>query len=222
VCGAPNHGRRSWPTTAASRVHSLVGGGTDGKRYLSGRAGWDVPFFVYFAPGATHAPHQVPKEWADRCKGRFDGGWDVLREEILARLLYLHGGRPKFCYNLLGLERFKVEGDMPVPSGAHQVRMEFAYDGGGLGKGGTVTLYVDGAAVGEGRVEATVPMIYSADETCDVGCDTASPVSDDYAGKESVFSGKIVWVQIDIAEAAEDVDHLIAPEDRLRIAMTRQ
>jgi arylsulfatase len=136
--------------------------------------------------------------------------------------LYLHGGKPKFCYNLFGLERFKIEGDMPVPSGSHQVRMEFAYDGGGLGKGGTVTLYIDGAAVGEGRVGATVPMIYSADETCDVGRDTASAVSDDYAGKESLFSGKIAWVQIDIAEASEDLDHLIAPEDRLRIAMTRQ
>src|SRR5581483_8469376 len=45
----------------------------------------DKPFFVYFAPGATHAPHHVPKEWADRYKGRFDQGWDKLREETLAR-----------------------------------------------------------------------------------------------------------------------------------------
>jgi arylsulfatase len=58
--------------------------------------------------------------------------------------------------------------------------MEFAYDGGGLGKGGTVTLYVEGDKVGEGRVEGTVPMIFSADETADIGSDTASPVSDDY------------------------------------------
>ena len=58
--------------------------------------------------------------------------------------------------------------------------MEFAYDGGGLGKGGAVTLFVDGEQVGEGRVEATVPMLFSADETTDVGSDTATPVSDDY------------------------------------------
>ena len=58
--------------------------------------------------------------------------------------------------------------------------MEFAYDGGGLGKGGDVTLYVDGEQVGEGRVEATVPMVFSGDETTDLGRDTGTPVSDDY------------------------------------------
>ncbi len=100
--------------------------------------------------------------------------------------------------------------------------MEFTYDGGGLGKGGTASLYVDGQKTGEGRVEATVPMAYSADETCDVGSDTASPVSDDYTSEGSRFTGTINWVQIDIAESAEDLDHLISPEDRLRIAMTRQ
>ncbi len=44
----------------------------------------DKPFFVYWAPGATHAPHHVPKEWSDRYKGQFDQGWDKLREEIFA------------------------------------------------------------------------------------------------------------------------------------------
>ena len=98
--------------------------------------------------------------------------------------LYAKDGRPKYCYNLLGLQRFKIEADAAIPPGTHQVRMEFAYDGGGLAKGGTVTLYLDGDQVGEGRVEATVPMIFSADETADVGRDTASPVSDDYDGRE--------------------------------------
>ena len=45
----------------------------------------DKPFFVYFAPGATHAPHHVPKEWADKYKGKFDQGWDKVREETFAR-----------------------------------------------------------------------------------------------------------------------------------------
>ena len=103
-----------------------------------------------------------------------------------------------------------------------QVRMEFAYDGGGLGKGGSVTLYVDGEPVGEGRVEATVPMLFSADETCDVGSDTASAVSDDYTPEGSRFMGAIEWVEIAIDEAAEDIDHLISPDERLKIAMTRQ
>ena len=100
--------------------------------------------------------------------------------------------------------------------------MEFTYDGGGLGKGGDVALYVDGTKAGEGRVEATVPMVFSADETCDVGSDTASPVSDDYTSEGSRFTGTVEWVQIDIADAAEDLDHLITPEERLRIAMTKQ
>jgi arylsulfatase A-like enzyme len=136
--------------------------------------------------------------------------------------LYTRNGRPKYCYNLLGLQRFKVEGDGVIPPGEHQVRMEFAYDGGGLAKGGTVTLYLDGAAVGEGRVEATVPMIFSGDETADVGSDTASPVSDDYDDEDSAFTGTVNWVQIDLGEDAEDADHLITPDERLRVAMARQ
>jgi arylsulfatase len=136
--------------------------------------------------------------------------------------LYVKGGKPKYCYNLFGVQRFHVEGDTEIPSGTHQVRMEFAYDGGGLGKGGTVALFVDGAKTGEGRVEGTVPLIFSADETCDVGSDTASPVSDDYTSETSRFTGKVEWVQIDIDDAAEDLDHLISPEERLHIAMARQ
>jgi arylsulfatase A-like enzyme len=136
--------------------------------------------------------------------------------------LYAKGRKPKYCYNLFGLQRFHVEGEKEIPSGSHQVRMEFAYDGGGLGKGGTVSLYVDGEKTGEGRVDGTVPMAFSADETCDVGSDTASPVSDDYTAEESRFTGTVDWVQIDIAEAAEDLDHLITPEERFQIAMTRQ
>jgi arylsulfatase len=136
--------------------------------------------------------------------------------------LYTKGGLPVYCYNLLGLQRFKIEGSKAVPPGRCQVRMEFAYDGGGLGKGGTVSLFVDGEQVGEGRVEATVPLIFSADETADVGSDTASPVSDDYSGHSSVFTGTVNWVQIDLGEDAEDADHLITPEERLRITMARQ
>jgi arylsulfatase len=100
--------------------------------------------------------------------------------------------------------------------------MEFAYDGGGLGKGGSVTLFVDGEQVGEGRVDGTVPMVFSADETTDVGSDTATPVSDDYGPEDSEFTGRVLWVQLDIDEAAEDLDHLITSEERLRIAMARQ
>ncbi|HEY9457295.1 MAG TPA: arylsulfatase [Gaiella sp.] len=157
----------------------------------------------------------VPEQGADGViisQGGAYAGWS----------LYLESGRPTYCYNLFGLQRFHVRGDMPVPAGTHQVRMEFGYDGGGLGKGGTVSLYVDGAKCGEGRVEGTVPLVFSADETCDVGSDTASPVSDDYTSAGSRFTGTVEWVQIDLTEAAEDFDHLITPEERLNIAMARQ
>jgi arylsulfatase len=140
------------------------------------------------------------------------GGWS----------LYALDGALRYCHNFIGLQRFKVVADDVLPEGTHQVRMEFAYDGGGPAKGGTVDLYVDGEPVGAGRVEATVPFMFSSDETTDIGRDTASPVSDDYSQRESVFNGAVNWVQIDIDEAAEDVDHLLSPEERMQVAMARQ
>ncbi len=135
--------------------------------------------------------------------------------------LYLHEGRAAYCYNHFGLQRFKIYGEQPIPAGEHQVRMEFVYDGGGLAKGGDVTLYLDGNKIGEGRVEHTVPMAFSGDETLDLGRDSGTPVSDDH-GADNGFTGRVRWVQIDVDEAAEDLDHLITPEERLRVAMARQ
>ena len=140
------------------------------------------------------------------------GGW----------ALYLHEGRLAYCYNTFGVQLFKVYGADPVPAGEHQVRMEFTYDGDGLGKGGGVTLFLDGSEIGSGRVEMTVPMVFSADETTDVGSDGGTPVSDDVDADATEFTGSVRWVQLDIDEAAEDLDHLITPEERLRIAMARQ
>jgi arylsulfatase A-like enzyme len=140
------------------------------------------------------------------------GGWT----------LYAKDGRPAYCYNLFGLQRFTIAGEETIPEGTHQVRMEFAYDGGGLGKGGNVKLYVDGNAVGEGRVEATVPMLFSGDETTDLGSDTATPVTDDLAPGETEFTGRVNWVEIDLGDDAADADHLIGAEERLQIAMARQ
>jgi hypothetical protein len=143
--------------------------------------------------------------------GGHGGGWSF----------YLKDGKPTYCYNLFGLDWTHIRADQPVPAGEHQIRAEFAYDGGGLGKGGDVTLYVDGDKVGEGRVEHTVPMLFSADETLDLGRDSATPVSDDH-GSDNAFTGRVLWVQIDVDEDAEDLDHLITPEERLRVAMARQ
>jgi arylsulfatase A-like enzyme len=161
------------------------------------------------------AQFDVPEGGAEGvivAQGGAFGGWS----------LYLKEGKPVYCYNLFGLQRFKTGGEQPVAAGEHQVRMEFAYDGGGLGKGGDVVLYLDGDEVATGRVEGTVPMLFSGDETTDVGSDSATPVSDDHGPKETEFTGRIDWVQLDIDEAAEDLDHLITPEERLGIAMARQ
>jgi arylsulfatase len=140
------------------------------------------------------------------------GGW----------ALYMHEGLLAYCYNTFGVELHKVYTESKVPAGDRQVRMEFDYDGGGLGKGGSVTLFVDGQPAGSGRVENTVPMVFSADETTDLGEDTGTSVSDDYAPHGSQFNGRVRWVQIDLADAAADDDHLITPEERLRVAMSRQ
>ena len=78
------------------------------------------------------------------------GGWT----------LYAKDGKLKYCYNFFGIDHYFAEADTPIPAGKHQVRMEFKYDGGGLAKGGDVTLYYDGKAVGKGRVEQTQPMGY--------------------------------------------------------------
>ena len=142
-------------------------------------------------------------------QGGSSGGWSF----------YVQDGKPTYCYNLLGLQQFTIEADRAVPEGTHQLRMEFAYDSGGLAKGGTVTLYVDGDQVGQGRVQATQPIIFSADETTDVGRDTGSPVTTDY-GTDNAFRGQITWVQLDLG--SDSTDHLISPEERLRIAMARQ
>jgi arylsulfatase len=98
--------------------------------------------------------------------------------------------------------------------------MEFAYDGGGLAKGGGVTLHYDGDPVGTGRVEATQAMIFSADETTDIGYESGTTVTADYTAATSRFTGKIHWVQIDLG--TDDHDHFIDPDERLRIALARQ
>jgi arylsulfatase A-like enzyme len=135
--------------------------------------------------------------------------------------LYIHGGKLKYCHNLAGLARFYAVSDGDVPSGDHQLRMEFAYDGGGLAKGGLASLFVDGVKVGEGRIGATVPMLYSGDETCDVGFDSGTPVSDEYTSAGSQFNGKVKWVQLD-ASLDDNHDHLITPDERFRVAMAIQ
>jgi len=138
------------------------------------------------------------------------GGWS----------LYLTEGVPVHCYNLLGLNLIKATAKEPLSPGHHQVRVEFKYDGDGLAKGADTTLFVDGSPAGSARQEASIPMLFSGDETLDVGVDYGTSVSDDYTPDTSRFTGSVNWVQLD--QGLDDQSHLISPEDRLSVAMARQ
>jgi arylsulfatase len=127
---------------------------------------------------AVTADIEVPEVGANgviAAHGGNFGGWS----------LYVHKGKLRYHYNFIGLMQFDVTSASKLPPGAHQVRMEFAYDGGGLGKGGTATLYVDAKKVGEGRIGRTHAFFFSMDETMDVGCDVGEPVSEDYDPRDT-------------------------------------
>ncbi len=143
-------------------------------------------------------------------QGGITGGWS----------LYLKDGALSYHYSFIGLEHTTVSATDPLAAGEHQVRMEFAYDGGGLGKGGTATLYVDGEESGSGRVERTHGFVFSLDETTDVGCDTGSPVCDDYPAVDNRFTGTINSIRVDVGDDSHD--HLIDPNQLMRLAMSRQ
>jgi arylsulfatase A-like enzyme len=119
--------------------------------------------------------------------GRF-GGWS----------LYFKDGKPTYCYNFLGLQQYKVSAPQALAPGKATIRMNFDYDGGGIGKGGTATILVNGAKVATGRIERTQGMIFSADETADVGLDGATPVTADYKEGDNSFTGKILKVVVDV------------------------
>ena len=140
------------------------------------------------------------------------GGWS----------LYAKEGKLKYCYNWGGFKHFFVETADPLPTGQHQVRMEFAYAGGGLGKGGKATLFLDGKKIGEGEVGATLAMIFSADDGCDVGEDSGAPVSPDYGAVGNAFNGEVKGVQLSIADDPKNSGHLVKPEDAIRAALGRQ
>ena len=119
--------------------------------------------------------------------GRF-GGWS----------LYLKDGKPTYCYNYLGLEQFKVSAPAALAAGKATVVMNFDYDGGGIGKGGTANILVNGQQVASGRIERTQGTVFSADEGAGVGMDDATPVTTDYKERDNSFTGKILKVTVDV------------------------
>jgi arylsulfatase A-like enzyme len=119
--------------------------------------------------------------------GRF-GGWSI----------YVSGGRACYVYNLFGLRRSTVRAAVPLTPGRHELRIDFAYDGGGVGRGGTATLTVDSHDVGSVRVAETIPYYFSFDETFDVGVDLGTPVTEDYAAGDNAFTGTVHTVRVDL------------------------
>jgi arylsulfatase len=135
---------------------------------------------------------EVPKDGGNGAVivqgGRF-GGW----------ALYVKDGVPAYDYNFLGLERTTIAANEKLGPGKSTLRFEFAYDGDGLGKGGTGTLFVNDQKVGEGRIERTQPMVFSADETADVGIDLATPVVETIGSERaSRFTGHIPSVTVEV------------------------
>lgn len=120
-------------------------------------------------------------------QGGLFGGWS----------LYIKDGKAKFAYNWLARERYEIETSEPLPEGPITLVYDFTYDGGGLHKGGTGTISVNGKKIGEGRIEKTQGAVWSlAGETADVGKDAYSPVTDDYDAWDNAFNGTINVIKV--------------------------
>ncbi|WP_390817774.1 arylsulfatase [Symmachiella macrocystis] len=138
---------------------------------------------------------EIPKDGASGVilaqGGRF-GGWS----------LYMKDGKPAYTYNFLGLSQDTIAAKDKIPAGPAEVKLDFKYDGGGAGKGGKATISVNGEVVAEGRIKKTQPLMFSADETADVGLDNQTPVVEGIGiGREETrFTGKIDKITVEVAE----------------------
>jgi arylsulfatase A-like enzyme len=116
--------------------------------------------------------------------------------------LYVVNGVPMFTYNWVGKAEYDVKATKSLTAGKHKIVFKFDYDGGGLGKGGNGTFFIDGVEAGRGRIERTNSNMFSLDEGGDVGMDEATNVSKNYKlGKANKFNGKIEKVVIEIPPA---------------------
>jgi arylsulfatase A-like enzyme len=141
----------------------------------------------YAITGAIDVPPKGDSQGVIVTAGGYFGGFS----------LYLKDSRPHFTYNYFGSKYTTLAGQEKLPPGKTTVRYEFAYDGGGLGKGGQAKLFVNDKLVAGGRIDATVPLGFTADETLDIGMDTGTPGADTYEGTFP-FTGKIEQVTFDL------------------------
>ncbi|GAB3518524.1 arylsulfatase [Arthrobacter monumenti] len=141
--------------------------------------------------------------------GRF-GGWS----------LYVVDGYLSYAYNCYGRDHYPVKATQQLEPGSRELRLEFVYDGGGIGNGGKVQLLVDGQGVGEGRVERTTSYYFSFDETLNIGVDRGTPVTEEYAAVDNGFTGTIHTVRVDLE--GEDPQELESEADRQRRLLAHQ
>ena len=135
--------------------------------------------------------------------------------------LYVKDGAPKFAYNFFDQEYYYVESSEKLPAGKVNVRYHFDFTDKKPGGGGTGRLYINDKLVGEGRIDKTVPNIFAADETMDIGADLAMPVTDDYPeGAGNKFQGTINWVRVDLED--DDVSHLVPDDQKYKAVIGRQ
>lgn len=133
------------------------------------------------------------------------GGWS----------LYLHQGRLTYCHNVVGVYRQYVRSNNTVDPGEHLLVMEFRYNGGGFGRGASVTLLVDGESVGDGHLERTTPFSFSFSDTFNVGIDIGTPVSEDYPAMDNSFCGEVRSVSISTSSDAVEE----GPRERAHVAL---
>jgi arylsulfatase len=119
--------------------------------------------------------------------GRFSG-WS----------LYVKNGRPAYAYNWLGRAQYRIGGTDPLQPGSVTLRYDFTYDGGGRGKGGSGALFVNGRKVAEGRIERTIPNVFSPDEGATVGVDDETAVTDDYRERNNRFAGRLRKIVVEV------------------------
>jgi hypothetical protein len=186
---------------------------------------------MQFRPGMTHLTENTVLNVKNRShtitaqfevpEGGVDGVLVAQGGRFAGWALYVTEDRLAYCHNWLNSELYHVKAPEVLPTGAVTVQYQFDFNGGAPGAGGSGTLLVDGVVVAEGRIERTVPFIFSADETMDIGRDTASPATPDYpAGDADEFTGDLAWVQIELKD--DDVSHLEAPEATYHRSLARQ
>jgi arylsulfatase len=185
--------------------------------------------FTYF-PGVRRVPESSSPNVKNKshtitvdmeiAKGGADGVLVAAGGNVGGYALFIKDGKPNYEYNYFTVERFKIAGQDALTPGKHTIRFEFKYDGGGVGKGGTGTIFVDGQQVAKGRIDKTILGRFSADETFDTGEDTGSPVSDTYKSPFR-FAGTIKKIEIDLTPeklGAVDVEKLRKAEWLIRLS----